>query len=63
MGMKEKIVGFLKETLQEMKKVTWPDRRYVLAATIIVLVIVILTAFFVMFVDFAFAEIFKLLLK
>ena len=61
--MKEKILGFLKETLGEMKKVSWPDRKYVTAATIVVFVIVVLTAVFVTLVDFALAEVFKVLLR
>jgi preprotein translocase SecE subunit len=61
--MKEKIQTYLQETLAEMKKVAWPDRRYVTAATLIILVLVVLTVVFVMFVDYAFAGIFKVLLK
>jgi len=61
--MKDKILNFLKETLGEMKKVTWPDRRYVTVATVIVLVIVVLVALFVMVVDFGLTEVFKVLLK
>jgi len=61
--MKEKILNYLKETQAELKKVVWPDRRYIISATLIILILVIVTAFFVMFVDYAFAGIFKVLLK
>lgn len=61
--MKDKILNYLKETQAELKKVVWPDRRYIMTATLIILVLVIVTAFFVMFVDYAFAGIFKVLLK
>ena len=61
--MKDRLLNFLRETLAEMKKVVWPDRRYVLVATSIVLVLVILTMFFLMFVDWGFSEIFKVLLR
>jgi preprotein translocase subunit SecE len=61
--MKEKLQSYLKETVAEMKKVVWPDRRYVTTATIIILILVVLTALFVMLVDFGFAEVFKVLLR
>jgi preprotein translocase subunit SecE len=61
--MKEKIQSYLKETVAEMKKVVWPDRRYVTTATIVILILVILTALFVMLIDFGFAEVFKVLLR
>ncbi len=61
--MKEKLLTYLKETLAEMKKVVWPDRRYVWAATAIILVLVILTALFVMVVDFGLTEVFRVLIK
>ena len=61
--MKDKIQSYLKETVAEMKKVVWPDRRYVTTATVIILILVILTAVFLMVVDFGFTEIFKVLLR
>ena len=57
------LVKFVKETRAETKKVVWPDRRYVTVATIIVLVLVILTGLYVMLVDFGFAKIFGALFK
>lgn len=61
--MKDKILGYIKETLAEMRKVVWPDRRYVAVATVIILVIVIATALFVMIIDYGLAALFKALLK
>jgi preprotein translocase subunit SecE len=61
--MKDKILGYIKETLAEIKKVVWPDRRYVMVATVIILVIVIATSLFVMLVDYGLAMIFKALLR
>ncbi|MFH1386629.1 MAG: preprotein translocase subunit SecE [bacterium] len=61
--MKNKILTYLNETLAEVKKVVWPDRRYVTVATIIVLALVFITAIFVMLVDYGFSAIFKVLLK
>lgn len=56
--IKEKTVNYLKEIKSESKKVVWPGRNYIVAATIIVFVIVFLVGFFVMFVDFSFAKFF-----
>ncbi|OGB90592.1 preprotein translocase subunit SecE [candidate division WOR-1 bacterium RIFCSPHIGHO2_01_FULL_53_15] len=61
--MKDKIINYLKETLAEVKKVVWPDRRYVTVASIIVLALVFITGVFLMFVDFGLARIFGALLK
>jgi preprotein translocase subunit SecE len=61
--MKDKLLAYLKETQAEMKKVVWPDRKYVTAATTIILFLVMLTGVFVMFVDFGLTEVFKVLLR
>ena len=54
---------FLKETRSEARKVIWPNREYVVAATVIILAIVSVTALFVTFLDFAFGRIFSYLIK
>ncbi len=56
--IKEKIVNYLNDIRSESKKVIWPGRSYVTAATVIVLVIVFLVAGFVMFIDYGFAKFF-----
>jgi preprotein translocase subunit SecE len=61
--MKDKILHYIRETLAEMKKVVWPDRRYITVATIIIVVLVVLTGLFVMLVDYAYAAVFKVLLR
>jgi len=61
--LKDKIINYLKETMVEMKKVTWPDRRYVTVASLIVLSLVFLTGAFVMLVDFSLTKLFGVLLK
>jgi len=64
--MKERLAGvtkFLKETRSEVKRVTWPVRRYVTVATSVVLLIVVASGLYVMLVDFVFARVFKLLVK
>ena len=61
--MKDKIVNYLKETLAEMRKVVWPDQRYVTVATIIILVLVFITGVFVLTIDFGLGKIFAALLN
>ncbi|MFH1542216.1 MAG: preprotein translocase subunit SecE [bacterium] len=64
--MKEKIAGlvkFFKETRSETKKVVWPDRRYVAVATVIIVVLVLLTGMYVMFVDLGLSKIMGALIK
>lgn len=61
--MKDKIIGYFKETLAEMRKVVWPDQRYVTVATIIILVLVFITGVFVMAIDFGLGKIFTALMN
>ena len=57
----KKIKTYIKETESEAKKVVWPEKKYVAAATVIILIIVFLCAGYVMMLDFGFNEMFKLL--
>ena len=61
--MIDKIKNYLKETVAEMKKVAWPDKKYITAATIIVLIIIIAMGIFIVLVDLGFARFFKLFTK
>ena len=58
-----KIRTFFKETRAEVKKVVWPERRYVAVATMIILVLVVLTGLYVMLIDFGFSKLFGALIK
>ncbi|MFH1347735.1 MAG: preprotein translocase subunit SecE [Candidatus Margulisiibacteriota bacterium] len=64
--MKDKfglVVKYFKETKAETKKVVWPDRRYVAVATMIILVLVVITGLYVMAIDLTFSKIFGFLLR
>ena len=64
--MKEKfgiVTKFLKETRAETRKVVWPDRRYVTVATIVILILVIITGLYVMLIDYGFGRIFGFLMR
>ena len=47
----QRITQFLKEVRFELKRVTWPSRKEMLAGTMVVLVIVLIAAFFLGIVD------------
>ena len=49
--MKEKIIGFFTDVYKEMSKVTWPKRDELQDSTVLVLVVCLIIAAFVYFVD------------
>jgi preprotein translocase subunit SecE len=59
----QRITQFLKEVRFELKRVTWPSRKETIAGTMVVLVIVLITAFFLGIVDFGLSELIKLVLS
>lgn len=54
---------FLREVKVELKKVTWPSRKDTLAATAVVLITVMIIAFFLGIVDTGLSTLVKELLK
>ena len=54
---------FLKESWQELNKVHWPSRKEVYAATSVVLVVVLIMAFFLALVDFGLTRAIQLILS
>lgn len=50
--MFEKVRTFLREVRVELEKVTWPGRQEVQAATLVIIVLVVLLAAFIGAVDF-----------
>jgi preprotein translocase subunit SecE len=48
----EKLRAFLREVRAEMEKVTWPSRQEVQAATIVIIILVVILAAFIGVVDF-----------
>ena len=53
---------FFREVRVELKKVTWPSRKETIASTSVVLVTVILVAFFLGIVDLGLSRLIKILL-
>ena len=56
-------VQFFRQVKQEVKKVTWPSKKEVMRATIMVLIIVAIASAFFFFVDMIFAAIVRLIFK
>ena len=61
--MLEKIRLFLTEFRIEMKKVSWPSRKEVMASTGVVLLVVLFMSFFMGIADFVFSKLLRLMLS
>ncbi|MGV7927730.1 MAG: preprotein translocase subunit SecE [Spirochaetota bacterium] len=61
--MFKKIVAYVKEAREELKKVTWPDRDEVTSFTMVVIVSVIIVSLFLWFVDSALMSLIKLVIS
>jgi preprotein translocase subunit SecE len=59
----QKIFQFIKETRFELKRVTWPSRKETVAGTVVVLVIVLIVAFFLGIVDMGLSTVIKRVLS
>ena len=51
-----RLKNFLKDTQNETKKVTWPDKKHVVNATIFILIIVFVLTCFIMTMDMIFTK-------
>ena len=56
-------ITFLKETQDELKKVTWPRQQDVTRLTIIVILISVLVGLFIGALDFVFAKVIETIVK
>jgi preprotein translocase subunit SecE len=59
----KKISQFLREVIEELRKVTWSDRKQTIGSTMVVILLVIAVAIFVGLVDFGLSIILGILLK
>ena len=58
-----KITGFFTETRSELKKVTFPPRKEVVATTIVVLVASVVFAFYLWFADMLIVRLYEMVLR
>ena len=56
-------VQFLSDVRAEMDRVAWPDRQTVVASTIVVVFVLVVTALYLAGWDYIFAELFSVLFK
>ena len=61
--MFEKIKQFLREFRIEMKKVSWPSRKEIVASTGVVLVVVLIISFYLGVADLVFSKLLRLMLS
>jgi preprotein translocase subunit SecE len=47
----KKVLNFIRESREELKKVTWPDREEVTSFTMVVIISVVIISLFLWFVD------------
>lgn len=52
----EKIINYIKEVIEEAKKVTWPTRKQTIFFTITVLVVSLIIAYYLGLLDFIFSK-------
>jgi preprotein translocase subunit SecE len=57
----QKLIAFIKEALRELRNVTWPGRKEIIASTVIVVIVTALLMVYLGVIDFALAKIVKLI--
>jgi len=58
-----RLVEFLKEAWQELKKVYWPSRKETYAATLVVIILVLIMAFYLALIDFTLTRVVQAILS
>jgi len=61
--MSKKPIQFLREVIEELRKVSWSDRKQTIGSTMVVILLVIAVAIFVGLVDFGLSIILGILIK
>ena len=59
----KKPIQFLREVIEELRKVSWSDRKQTIGSTMVVILLVIAVAIFVGLVDFGLSIILGILIK
>ena len=59
----EKSVRFLREVKVELKKVSWPSKKEAIGSTSVVIILVIIIAVFLGFVDLGLAQLIRIVLS
>ena len=56
-------LSFLRQTQDELRKVTWPTRNEVMRLTVVVIVVSIIVGLFIGGLDFVFTSLLQILIK
>ena len=59
----DKAVQFLREVKVELKKVTWPSRKQTIGSTVVVIILVMIIAFFLGVVDVGLSGLIRIVLR
>ncbi len=59
----KQLISFFKESREELKKVTWPDREEVTSFTVVVVIALIVFSIFLWIVDTGLMELVKVVVK
>ena len=63
MGFVQRVQEFIREVLAEFRRVTWPSRQELINATVVVVAVTVILAFFLGAVDVALARIVEKILR
>jgi preprotein translocase subunit SecE len=61
--MFEKLTGFIREAIAELKRVTWPTRKEIGGSTLVVVIVVGIIMLFIGFFDFFLSILVKLIVR
>jgi len=59
----KKLIKYIKDSMIEMKKVTWPSRKEALNYTVLIVIITIAVAIFLGSLDFIFSKILEIVVN
>jgi preprotein translocase subunit SecE len=57
------VINFVKESYIELKKVTWLNKKEVLASTLVVVILIVIMSIYIGIIDFILAKIVSLFLR
>ena len=63
MGFVQRVQEFIREVLAEFRRVTWPSRQELINATVVVVAVTVILAFFLGAVDVALARVVERILR
>lgn len=61
--MKDKVTKYFKETVQELKKVTWPSKDELIGSTIVTIFVTLVMSIFIFGVDQLFNRVMSIVLS